>query len=201
MIRRALLASLVAAALAQPATYAQNGAAPGSTASGAPVYGRFGFDTTGMDRSVDPGDDFVAYANGTWEKTTAIPSDRSNWGTSTILTDQAEQRVRSLIEEAAGSQQVPKGSPAQKVGDFYAAFMDEAAIEKAGRSPLQPYLAAVASIGNKGQLSRALGFADRNGVNVPIRSSVTSDLKNSDRYALYVEQDGLGLPDRDYYLD
>ncbi|HTM04859.1 MAG TPA: M13 family metallopeptidase [Vicinamibacterales bacterium] len=201
MIRRAFLASLVAAALAQPATYAQNGAAPGSTASGAPVYGRFGVDTAGMDPSVDPGDDFAAYANGTWQKTTAIPADRSNWGTSTILTDQAEQRVRGLVEDAAGSQQASKGSAAQKVGDFYTAFMDEAAIDKAGRSPLQPYLAAVASIGNKGQLSRAIGFADRNGVNVPIRTSVTSDLKNNDRYALYVEQDGLGLPDRDYYLD
>jgi putative endopeptidase len=200
MIRRAFLASVVAATLTPPATYAQNGAAPGSTASGAPAYGRFGFDTAGMDRGVDPGDDFAAYANGTWQKTTAIPPDRSNWGTSTILTDQAEQRVRDLIEGAAGSQ-AAKGSAAQKVGDFYTAFMDEAAIEKAGRSPLQPYLAAVATIGSKGQLARALGFSDRNGVNVPIRTSVSADLKNNDRYALYIEQDGLGLPDRDYYLD
>src|SRR4051812_20889849 len=202
-MRRVLLALFLAAALAQQATttHAQNNAAPlgsppgstpGSTASGVPAYGSFGFDTTGMDRSVDPGDDFVAYANGTWQKTTPIPANRSNWGTSTILGDQAEQRVRDLIQEAAANRVAgARNGIAQKVGDFYAAFMDEAAIEKAGRSPVQPFLLAVATLANRGQFARALGIANRSGVNVPIRIDVDVDLKANDRYSIYLAQGGL----------
>jgi putative endopeptidase len=206
-MRRLLLGVAMAGALAQLAVtvHAQNVTAPADAAapaSGVPVYGRFGFDMAGMDRSVDPGDDFYAYANGAWEKTTAIPSDRSNWGTSAVLVEQAEQRVRDLIQDAAANRAAAgRNTLAQKIGDFYSAFMDEAAVEKAGRSPVQPFLLAVASLSNRGQFARAMGIANRSRVDVPILIDVDVDLKANDRYSVYLGQGGLGLPDRDYYLD
>jgi putative endopeptidase len=164
------------------------------------MYGAFGVDLEGMDRTVDPGDDFSGYVNGAWDRNTMIPADRSNWGAATILTDVAEQRVRNLIEEAS-AQQGNRPAASQKVGDYFAAFMDEAEIEKKGLSPIQPFLGGIAGLSNKGQLARAFGIASRNAVNVPIRFDVDLDLKANDRYSVYLVQGGLGLPDRDYYLD
>jgi putative endopeptidase len=165
-----------------------------------PSYGRFGLDAAGMDRAVDPGDDFYSYANGSWHKAVEIPADRSNWGTFAILTDLTEQRVRQVTEDAA-KQQAARGSATQKVGDYFAAFMDEAEIEKRGLTPIQPILAYSTGISNRSDLSRAVGLANRYGINVPIRVGVDVDLKANDRYSIYLMQGGLGLPDRDYYLD
>jgi putative endopeptidase len=189
-LRRCGLALFVTIALAQQSTspLAQT------------AYGTFGIDTAGIDRSVDPGNDFYSFTNGSWNKGVEIPADRSNWGTFGILTDLAEQRTRTLIEDAA-KQQAPRGSTAQKVGDYFAAFMDEAAIEKQGISPLRPILDYIGGISNRGDLSRAIGLGSRYGITVPIDTEVEVDLKNNDRYAVYLSQGGLGLPDRDYYLD
>ena len=189
-LRRCGLALLVTIALLQPST---------STLAQT-AYGTFGIDTAGLDRSVDPGNDFYSFTNGSWNKSVEIPADRSNWGTFGILTDLAEQRTRTLIEEAA-KQQAPRGSTAQKVGDYFAAFMDDAAIEKQGISPLRPILDYISGVSNSGDLSRAVGLGSRNGITVPIDIEVEVDLKNNDRYAVYLSQGGLGLPDRDYYLD
>ncbi len=198
--RRVTLALLFTVALGHESisTHAQSpGAAP---PSGAPVYGRYGFDVGGMDRSADPGDDFYRYANGSWHKAIEIPADRSNWGTFAILNDLTEQRTRGLIEEAA-QQQSPRGSTTQKVGDYFAAFMDETAIEKQGLAPIRPFLDYITGISNRGDLSRAVGLANRYGINVPVEVEVEVDLKANDRYSVYLSQGGLGLPDRDYYLD
>src|SRR5215217_684543 len=175
-------------------------APPAAPASGAPAYGRFGIDVAGMDRTANPGNDFYSYANGSWHKAIEIPADRSNWGTFAILADLTEQRTRGLIEDAA-KQQAPRGSTAQKVGDYYAAFMDEAAIEKQGLGPIRPILDYIAGISTRADLSRAVGLANRYGIGVPIRIDVDVDLKANDRYSVYLMQGGLGLPDRDYYLD
>src|SRR5690242_742737 len=87
-----------------------------------------GLDLSAMDTSVRPGDDFFLYANGSWLKRTEIPADQSRWGSFTILRDKAAKRTADLIQEAAKSNP-PAGSDARKVGDYYASFMDEAAIE------------------------------------------------------------------------
>src|SRR5215831_7060274 len=96
---------------------------------------RHGIDTAGMDTGVAPGTDFFAYANGTWLKRTSIPPDRAAYGTGAIVTEATERRSVELIQSAAEGRAAP-GSDARKVGDFYASFMDEGAIEAAGLRPL-----------------------------------------------------------------
>jgi len=166
-----------------------------------PTFGTYGFDAAGMDPSVAPGEDFGRYANGTYLKNLAIPGDRADYGMFTQLRELSQDRTRQIVESAAAHKGAKPGSEAQKVGDFYASFLDEATIEAKGLAPLKPRLQAIAAIGDQAQLGRALGLAARQGVNTPIGLGAESDLKNPDVIAIYVSQGGLGLPDRDYYLD
>ena len=182
-----LAASLIA--LAAPAMAAEK-----------PELGTFGFDEAGMDRQVKPGDDFVAYTSGSYLKALEIPADRSNYGMFTKLRDLSQERTRLIIEEAAKQTHAP-GSNGQKVGDFYASFMDEAAIEAKGISPIKPLLDAIAAAPDKAALARLMGEGNREGVAGPINVGVEQDLKNPGTMTAYVGQGGLGLPDRDYYLD
>jgi len=164
-----------------------------------PELGSFGFDVAGMDRSVAPGDDFYKYANGKWDETTPIPADRSSWGGFGVLRDLSDQRTRDVIQAAAQSK-AAVGSSTQKVGDYYASFMNEAAIEAKGIAPVKPQLDQIAALGSPADLARWMGDANRAGINVPIGVQVEQDLKNNTIYSVYVGQSGLGLPDRDYYL-
>jgi putative endopeptidase len=104
-----------------------------------PTYGTFGFDTAGMDRSVKPGDSFYRFANGTWDRNTEIPPDRSSYGMFTKLSEEAARINRELIEAAAKTE-AAEGSEARKIGDYFASFMDEQGIEQQGIAPLQPEL-------------------------------------------------------------
>jgi putative endopeptidase len=158
-----------------------------------PKLGSFGVDLTGMDKAVKPGDDFYKYVNGAWNARTEIPADRSNWGGFNILRDLSDQRTRLIIED------VSKGKN-QKVGDFFASFMDEAAIEAKGTAPLQPLMAGIAAIQTPSDLSRALAVANRLGISTPMGLGVEQDLKDNTQYSAYLGQGGLGMPDRDYYL-
>ncbi len=172
------------------------------SAAGKPEIGSFGFDSAGMDTSVTPGTDWVRYVNGTYLRKLEIPADKSNFGMFTKLHDLSQERTRTIIEgAAAAAATAPKGSEAQKVGDYYASFMDEAAIEAKGMAPVKPQLDAIAAITDKAGLAAAIGDASRAGIDNPIEVEVQSDLKNPDVMAAYVGQGGLGLPDRDYYLD
>jgi putative endopeptidase len=169
-------------------------------AAGKPQLGDFGFDASGMDKAVAPGDDFYKFANGKWDEATPIPADRSSWGGFAILRDLSDKRTREVIEAAAASKGAP-GSNAQKVGDYYASFMDEAAIEAKGLAPVKPELNAIAALKTPADLARWMGDANREGITVPVGVQVEQDLKDNTQYAVYIGQGGLGLPDRDYYLD
>ncbi|GAO39745.1 peptidase M13 family protein [Sphingomonas changbaiensis NBRC 104936] len=169
-------------------------------AAGKPQLGDFGYDATGMDKTVAPGDDFYKYANGKWDAATPIPSDKSSWGGFAILRNLSDERTREVIQQAAAAKGAP-GSNGQKVGDFYASFMDEAAIEAKGLSPIKPELDAIAALKTPAELAAWMGDANRSGVTVPVGVEVEQDLKDNTKYAIYVGQGGLGLPDRDYYLD
>jgi putative endopeptidase len=175
-------------------------AAGPALAAGKPELGSFGFDETGMDKSVKAGDDFVGYTSGTYLKTLEIPADRSNYGMFTKLRDLSQERTRQIIEDAAKMPSAP-GSNGQKVGDFYASFMDEAAIEAKGVAPIKPRLDAIAALADKAALARMMGEGNREGISSPINIGVEQDLKNPGTMAAYVGQGGLGLPDRDYYFD
>ena len=181
---------------------------PAETAK--PKYGTFGFDVAGMDRSVVPGDDFYAYANGGWMKATEIPADRGSYNTFGVLADLASERTRAIVEDAAKGK-APAGSNERKIGDYYSSFMDEAAIEAAGAAPLKPELARIAAIRSRADLSRELGAtlrADVDALNATDYATdrlfglwVAEDMNDTSKYRPYLMQGGLWLPDRAYYLD
>ncbi|MGN6516493.1 MAG: M13 family metallopeptidase [Rhizomicrobium sp.] len=166
-----------------------------------------GIDPSAMDLSVKPGDDFYTYANGGWMKTAVIPPDLSAWGSFAMLAREVQQRNRGLMEDAG---KAAAGSEERKVGDFYAAFMDQAAIEKAGLSPLKADLNRIAGIGNATDLAREIGASQRIDVD-PLNNTnfhtahligvwVAPGFNNPGHYTPYLLQGGIGLPDRDYYL-
>src|SRR5262249_51886090 len=147
-----------------------------------------------------PGDDFNEFANGAWSKRTVIPGDHSTWGIWDVLEEQSHTQVREILETAAHAHG-PAGSNTQKIGDFYNTFMETAAIEKQGAAPLQAQLAAIKAIRDYPALAAALGQSLRYAVSAPVTVFVFVDFKNPDVYSPYLDQGGLGLPDRDYYLE
>jgi putative endopeptidase len=178
----------------QTATVAQAAVGPVDPAPAQKAQlGSFGFDTAGMDRSVEPGDNFYNFANGTWARTTPIPADRSNFGMFTMLEELSNKRTREILDEAARR-------PGSKIGDFYASFMDRQAINAAGFSPLAPFLNRIDAVRSKADLAAMMGDLSRMGVNAPFGNYVDSDDKDPNTAIFQLSQGGLGLPDRDYYL-
>ena len=169
-----------------------------SSAPGKPQLGTWGFDTTGMDRSVKPGDDFFRFGGGTWLKNTPIPADRSSWGSFSILRANAEEDVKAIVDDVASHQNAP-GSVEQKVADYYASYLDTNAIEKAGLEPVKEDLDAIMAARSYEDVARLMSRPDLD-VGGPIGAGIILDQKNPDRYAVGIVQAGLGLPDRDYYL-
>ncbi|HEX7725225.1 MAG TPA: M13 family metallopeptidase N-terminal domain-containing protein, partial [Rhizomicrobium sp.] len=166
-----------------------------------------GIDTAAMDTSVKPGDDFYTYANGNWMKTAQIPPDLSGWGSFVTLAREVQLRNRGLMEEAG---RAPEGSEARKVGDYYASFMDEAAIEKAGLAPLKDELDRIAAIKDAKDLATEIGASQRIDVD-PLNNTnfhtdhlfgiwVAPGFNDPTHYTPYMLQGGIELPDRDYYL-
>jgi predicted metalloendopeptidase len=207
---RSVAFALVAALLASPAC---NRSAPEVRPASAPEgtgAKSTGLDLAGVDKAVTPGDDFFAYANGSWMKSTEIPADRSTWGSGEMLAEVTGKRTADLIAEASKSQ-APKGSDAAKVGDYYASYMDEDGIESKGLAPLEPMVRAVAAISDPSSLARYLGGTLRTDVDVLNSTNfytdnifglwVAQDLDDPSHYSPFLLQGGLGMPDRDYYLD
>jgi predicted metalloendopeptidase len=157
-----------------------------------------------LDKSVAPGDDFNAYANGSWSKRATIPADRGSWGSFAILDLETRTRTRALIEKAG------KTGEQAKIADFYYSFMDEKGIEAQGIQPIQAALGAIAAISDKKALAHALGANLRADVD-PLNNTnfdtenlfgiwVAPGFSDSDHYTAYLLQGGLGIPSRDYYL-
>jgi putative endopeptidase len=168
----------------------------------------FGVDISAIDKSVKPGDDFYLYANGSWMKRTEIPADQARWGGFNILNLEAQTRTRNLIEDQVKSSAA--GGEARKVADYYASFMDQAAIEAKGAAPLKTDLDAAAAISDKKALARVLGESLRADVD-PLNNTnfqtenlfglwVAPGFADSEHYTPYLLQGGLGIPSRDYYL-
>ncbi|HEU4532585.1 MAG TPA: M13 family metallopeptidase N-terminal domain-containing protein, partial [Polyangiaceae bacterium] len=157
--------------------------------------GAWGFDGPGMDRSVSPGQNFYQHANGTWQRTTPIPADKSNYGMFTALGDLSDERTRKIIEEAAG--QGGAAGEAQQVGDFYKSFMDEAAVEAAGITPLRAELDAINAIKNVEGLVARFAADARALAGGPFVAAVYQDARRPETHVAHLAQGGLGLPDRD----
>ncbi len=160
--------------------------------------GDWGVDLGGMDRSVKPGADFFGYVNGNWAKTTQIPADRSSYGGFAVLRDLSEARVRQLVETYPSN---AGNDDASKVGALYRGFMDEATIEKLGGAPLKPRIEAIRKVSNKTQMAELMGRTQGGFGRSLFGLSVGDDARDPDKYTLYIGQSGLGLGDRELYLD
>jgi putative endopeptidase len=166
-----------------------------------------GIDLAGIDKSIDPGDDFFGYANGAWSKAAQIPSDRPSYGAFDVIAEKVNARTADLIRSAGKSANDPE---ARKIGDYYDAFMNEDAIEKKGLTPIKAELDEINGIADKSALARVLGSQLRADVD-PLNSTnfytdrlfgiwVSPDFNNPTHNVAYLLQGGLGLPDRDNYL-
>jgi len=174
----------------------------------AQVHGgdKSGVDLTSIDKSIKPGDDFWTYANNEWIKAHPIPADRSRYGITAVMVEEANKRTVDLIQAAA------KGGTGdgQKVGDYYASYMDEAGIEAKGLTPLKADLARIAGVKDKKQLATVLGGnirADVDALNATdfytdnvLGLWVSPSFDDTSKYAPFLLQGGLGMPDREYYV-
>ena len=190
--------ALTAAILCSPAGWA-------ATPASRPI----GIDLSGIDQSVQPGDNFFRYANGNWLKTAKIPEDRSSTGTFLKVFEQSEKDTAELIRNA-GASHPAADSDARRIADYYAAWMNTAAIEQHGLNPLSTELARIKAIASRKDLARVLGSRLRADVD-PINATnyhtqnlfglfVTQGLEDPSHHVAYLLQGGLGLPSRDYYL-
>ncbi|MEI2454875.1 MULTISPECIES: M13 family metallopeptidase [Lysobacter] len=193
---RLSLGLALAAALAVPSVQAA-----GAGAQGQPRLGSFGVDLSARDTQVKPGDDFNRYVNGHWLDSYQLKDYETSYGSFNALRDQSEAQVHAIIEELRQRQDLAPGSDARKLRDYYASYMDRAARDAAGVRPLQPVLDKIAKIDSKPALIAAFGEADLDGSAAPVRLGVDLDRKDPDQYLVGLRVGGLGLPDRDYYLN
>jgi putative endopeptidase len=189
---------ILAALLIASSAHAAAPAIPGSKT--APQYGASGFDATGEDPATKPGDDFFRFANGGWVDRTEIPADKPAYSLRLAITDRTEQRIHDLVEAAAGSAEHEPRTLEGKVGAFYKSFMNEARIESLGSRPLDGEMSAIRAANDRKAIAALMGRADSDYFGSLFGVYTDVDLKDPKRYAVYVTQSGLGLPDRDYYL-
>ncbi|MGH9218998.1 MAG: hypothetical protein ACRD1W_06835, partial [Vicinamibacterales bacterium] len=191
MIRFGVILLCLAAACARPAD------PPAPAASTPPVSG---LDPESFDRNVRPQDDLFHHVNGAWLAKTEIPADKASYGAFDILFDKAQADLRTIVEDAGKSASKAPGSEAQKIGDFYESFMNEARVEELGLAPMKAELDAIDALKTKTDLARHFAhFFKLNLIN-PMIGYVDGDAQQPTHDILYVYQGGLGLPDRDYYL-
>ena len=194
-MKRTLLSTLTLSVLA---AFAHAGDTPSATAQpGAPISG---IDVQYIDTSVRPQDDFFTYLNGKWLKSTEIPADKASWGTFMQLRDDAQAHLREIIEAAQKDTNKKAGTDEQKIGDLYTSFMDEAKLETLGVKPLASELQRIRTLKDKKGVPNLVAHLSKIGVATPYGIRVGQDARASTKYATYIGQSGLGMPDRDYYL-
>ena len=186
------------AVLAMTGCGPQQSGEPQPTETDAPVL-KSGITLENMDTGIHPGDDFFNYVNGGWLASAVIPPDRSSYGGFGILSDEAQEDVRAIIEASANGD-FPAGSDEQKVGDLYRSFMDVETRNTKGLAPLEPELERISSIADYDELAVYFAGAVKRGFDMPFSLGQYADMKNPEYYMIYSWQGGLGLPDREYYF-
>jgi predicted metalloendopeptidase len=172
--------------------------APAATPAPAPLTS--GLDAASFDKRVRPQDDLFRYVNGGWLARTEIPADKASVGGFTDAYDRTQEQLKAIVEAAAANPGAP-GSPAQKIGDFYTAFMDEARADQLGMTPLKAELDRINGLSTKSELAAYMARQFMLGVDgTPIVGEVEGDAQEPTQTVLYLYQGGLGMPDRDYYL-
>ena len=168
--------------------------------SNKPQYGSWGIDLSAMDPSVQPGDDFNRYASGAWLARVQIPSDKPMASLRYLMSDITEARLHELMEKAAAAAPAQPVTLEQKVGAFYKAFMDEARLETLSAAPIAAQLNAIRAAKDRQDMAELMGRNQSDFYATIFALGIDVDLKDTSRYAVYANQAGLGLPDRDYYL-
>ena len=166
-----------------------------------PQLGSFGVDLSARDLSTRPGDDFNRYVNGHWLDTYELKDHEVNYGSFNELRDRSDAQVKAIIEGLQLRTDLTPGSDAQKVRDYYASYTDRAVRDAAGIAPLRPVLDRIAAITSMEALVAAFGQTDLDGTDAPVSLSVDVDRKDPEQYLIGLRVGGLGLPDRDYYLN
>lgn len=159
-----------------------------------------GLNLANFDPAVRPQDDLYRAINGRWLAKTKIPADKSNYGSFSSLQEAAEKQLLAIVKEAAANKAAAAGSEARKVGDFYAAWLDEARLEGLGIKPLAATFAQIKAVKKKSELPALMAKLGREGIRMPLIPYVTQDDKISTQMIGVYEQGGLGLPNRDFYL-
>jgi putative endopeptidase len=162
------------------------------------VASETGILTDELDPQIRPQDDLFRHVNGSWIERTEIPEDKARWGSFYVLAEAAEKAVRDIIDE---SQNAEAGTEARKVGDLFASFLDEEKVEALGSTPIQPLLATVDDVTSVTGLLETVGRFELQGVSGFVQLFVDNDPGDPERYIVFVEQGGLGLPDESYYRD
>ncbi|MHA6693750.1 M13 family metallopeptidase [Homoserinimonas sp. A520] len=157
-----------------------------------------GIQTDELDPNIRPQDDLFRHVNGKWIDRTEIPSDKARYGSFYVLAEEAEKAVRDIIEEA---QTAAEGTEERKFGDLYASFLDIDRIEKLGGEPLAHLLAEVDAISTVDELLSTLGSLERQGTSGLFQLFVDNDPGNPERYLVFLEQGGIGLPDESYFRE
>jgi len=194
-----LLAAIGLAAVSGCAIAAQPaGAAAAGNATSSPVSG---IDLSYVDPAVRPQDDFYRAVNGKWLDTFEMPVDKARYGSFDKLREDTELQLKAIVEDVAKSTDAAPGSEAQKIRDLYNSFMNEAKIEDAGTKPLEPLFARIDAVRNKDDVAALLARFNVLRIDAPFAPVVHQDNRDSSKYVVDLRQGGLGLPDRDYYLD
>jgi putative endopeptidase len=159
-----------------------------------------GIDLRNLDPQVRPQDDFYRYVNGAWLAATQIPADRSEVSVFSTLEDTEQEALRALVEDAASTGGTSADANRRKIGDLFGAFMDAEELERLALQPLGGELARIERLHDKSAIPALLAHYNALGVRTPYATHVMQDARDSTKYAVGIEQSGLGLPDRDYYL-
>ena len=163
-------------------------------------FGAWGFDISGTNSAIKPGDDFFEFANGGWLTRTPIPADKTGMSIDVLIDDLTELQLRKIMEEAAQRADHESKDVEGKVGAFYRAFMDEDRIEALGSKPVESALTAIRAATTHEQLGRLMGRSEFDFESTFFGISIDANPKDPTRYSIFLGQGGLGLPDRNYYL-
>jgi putative endopeptidase len=196
----AVFTLLVVSCMAQnpaPDVAGKVGAGDGGSAAEPTLPYTPSLDPSAMDRAVDPCVDFYRYSCGGWQKNNPIPADQTSWSVYGKSTVDNLAYLNELLQQAATEKN--RDATTQKIGDFFAACMNEAMVEKLGAKPMQPDLATVGALKSTKDLAPLIAKLQMQGVDVPFNYGPTQDPDNSDVMIVGIDQGGLGLPDRDYY--
>lgn len=205
IMKRALLSAAAALAIACATgasvahARAESPAVSAADVTKAPRMGPWGFDLAGMDRGVKPGDDFGKFASGTYLANLQIPADRTSWGSFNALRELSDARIKAVIDRSAATPNAQ--GEAQQIGGLYNSFMDEAAVEALDARPLAADLAAIRAAKTRDALAGLMGQSNGGFGGSVFAAYISQDAKDPNTNVTYLTQAGLGLPNRDYYLE